>query len=413
MNTRSTIYYVDYEFPGVTTTFTWREVAIARSLGHDVRVISMRRPDVSRVPQEGRELEAVTDYVGRPSMGRCLPDVLAVAKSRPREFAACLSLLASPVRPARKCAAFLYHLMWACHVVVTRDLSDAGVIHAPFAAGQGSMAMFLARLSGTPLWITAHAYDLYCDRIALRRKLSESALFVTISQANAVWLGQRYGSSAERVRVVRLGVDPAEFRFAAPSTRADAARIVSVGSLNPKKGHATLLRACGRLRDAGVAFTCEIIGEGPERRELETLIATLDLDERVTLLGSLPNGAVRERVRGATVAALACEEGLRGDRDGIPVALMEAMAMGVPVISTRISGIPELIEDGVSGTLVSPRDVVAFADGLAVLLAEPACRERMAIQARRVIEERFDQSVNTRELYAAVQELLPGRRGVA
>jgi len=406
------ILYVDYEFPGVTTTFTWREVEILESLGASIVVMSTRPAREHLLPERARALVALTHYVQRPSPGQCWRGFIRMAARRPGRITRCLGLLLSPVRPVSKYPSYLFHLVWATHVASTTDLSEFDCIHAPFAAGQGSMALFLSTLLDKPLWITSHAYDIYSDQIALRRKLKAASLFVTISSANRDWLVAKFGDVAQKVRVSYLGIDPREIHYSEPDELGAVVRMVSVGSLNPKKGHDVLLRALSGLRNAGLEFHCSIIGEGPERPVLERLVAELGLGPYLTLMGSIPNDRTQQIVAGSDLFVLACKHGARGDMDGIPVALMEAMAMGVPVVSTRISGIPELVLDGVTGFLAEPEDPRTLENALRAALGDCEMRRAVSLRARAVIEATFDQRRNTTELYELVREAVQGE-GIA
>lgn len=405
------ILYVDYEFPGLTTTFTWREVEILRSSGVDVHVLSTRPAREELLPESARALVGVTTYVRRPGIAECVGGLIRVGVRKPRALMTCLRLLAAPVRPLSKYPSYVFHLAWAAVVASSLELDRYDCIHAPFAAGQGSMAMFLSTLLGRPLWITSHAYDLYADRIALRQKLERSALFVTISAANKQWLESEYGEAARGVRVSYLGVDPARIAYRDPVPRPSRARLISVGSLNPKKGHDVLLRALATLKQGGVDFECTIIGEGPQRDQLEKLARSLELDGCVNLVGSVSNDIVQQLVGEADVFVLACTYGIRGDRDGIPVALMEAMAMGVPVVSTRISGIPELVHDGETGFLADPGDQVTLACAIERAIGRGGDRVAVAAQARHLIETRFDQHVNTQALLVEIRSAIMRWRG--
>jgi len=174
--------------------------------------------------------------------------------------------------------------------------------------------------------------------------------------------------------------------------------LLSVGQLKEKKGFSYLIEACRFLKNRGYDFRCEIVGEGPKRAELEALITALDLDGTVVLQGALPHSEVVARYAQATLFALACVLAEDGDRDGIPNVVLEAMAMQVPVVSTRLSGIPEVVEDGLTGLLVQPGDAKTLADALARLLDAPDLRERLGRQGRKRVEERFNSRNNVGQL---------------
>lgn len=398
------VLYIDYEFPGVTTTFTWREVSELTALGVDVQVAATREPRIELLSPEALELRRLLIYAGKTSIAQGLSSLAGLFVRNPSRVCRAVLALCSPVRPLKKYPSFVYHLLWAAYLVRKIDVEQYDIIHAPFAAGQGSMAWFVSILVGRPLWTTSHAYDLYSDRIALKQKLKASSLFVTISEANALWLRERFGALGEKVRVVRLGVDPSEFAYCPPGPVKAVARIVSIGSLNPKKGHDTLLHAVSKIRAAGVNLTCDIVGEGSERPYLESLHEELHLGDSVRLLGSMSNDLAQEQVRGADAFVLACRIGPRGDRDGIPVALMEAMAMGVPVISTQVSGIPELVVDGVTGLLCPPDDVDSLAKAITSLLADHHHSLDLSRRAREHMESEFDLHTNAARLAQLVCE---------
>jgi len=168
------------------------------------------------------------------------------------------------------------------------------------------------------------------------------------------------------------------------------------------RGFGHLLEACRILAERGIAFECQIVGDGPLRDVLAARILRLDLGSRVSLLGALPHETVLDRYREATVFALPCVTGPDGDRDGIPNVILEAMAMGLPVVSTRHSGIPEAVEDGASGLLVPPGDEEALAQALVRLIDDPPLRERLGRRGRERVRELFDVDANAMMLLAEV-----------
>jgi glycosyltransferase involved in cell wall biosynthesis len=190
------------------------------------------------------------------------------------------------------------------------------------------------------------------------------------------------------MRIVHCGIDPAVFAFR-PEGR-DPRRILAVGRLDAIKGFRHLVDACALLRDRGVDFTCDIVGSGPLGGELAARVAQLALEGHVRLGGARKQEEVRAMLAAAGVFALPSVVTPRGDRDGIPVALMEAMACGLPVVSTRVSGIPELVRDGVTGLLADPGDPVQLADCLQRLIERPTHGAQLASRARAAVERDFD-----------------------
>ena len=277
------------------------------------------------------------------------------------------------------------------------------VIHAHWATYPSTAALLLSRSLGIPFSFTAHAHDIYLENHLVDAKLRAAAFAVTISEFNRQLLEARFGAqNATKVRVVHCGIPLERFPFQ-PEDR-EPGLILAVGRLDPIKGFRVLIDACELLRTAGVRFTCDIVGDGPQRKELAARVERSGLGEHVRLRGALAGQEVRRLLYRASVFALPSMVTPEGNMDGIPVALMEAMASGVPVVSTTVSGIPELVRDGQTGHLVAPGDSDAVSRSLGLLLEGAALPMRLATAARRVIEERFDVSTETGKLHVLLRQ---------
>lgn len=290
---------------------------------------------------------------------------------------------------------------------------DVAHLHSHRCDRVATVTWLAARMSGRSYSFTAHASDIHRadanPRDLLERKMGHAAFVATCTHANARTLRARHPRPGE-VRTVFHGLDTDWFAPAVvdpSSARLARPLILSVGRLVARKGFDQLLEACARLRDDGVDFQCVIVGEGgsgaePLRRQIEQR----KLRERVCLLGAVTREELRGLYAHAHVFALPCQVTETGDRDGFPDALAEAMAMGVPVVSTDVSAIPEVIEDGVHGLLVAPRDPAALATALDRLLADTALRSRCAAAARERACERFDSRRTSAELHGLFVEQL-------
>jgi glycosyltransferase involved in cell wall biosynthesis len=205
------------------------------------------------------------------------------------------------------------------------------------------------------------------------------------------------------VHLVHHGVDLKDrTRSARQST--ENPRVLAVGRLVEKKGHETLLLAAEKLRDRGLEFTLRLVGEGPEWPRLQRLVHELRLGERVVFLGPLSESEVRAEYESADVFALPCRKLPNGDQDGLPNVILEAMAHGVPVASTRLDGIAEAIVDGESGLLADQDDPAAFADHLRRLIEDVDFRERIGEAGRKRVAERFERSANLPKVVEALVE---------
>jgi colanic acid/amylovoran biosynthesis glycosyltransferase len=401
------VLYISYEFPTLTETFVYREVEQLVRMGCCVRVVSLRRPDDAIALRDVVErLADTTDYVGYVAPVTGLGHLAALFIARPAAVLRAISLLLSPVSPVRKWPAFAYHLLQASYLVRTYRVEEFDLLHAHFAAGPASMALFMSTLSGVPFSITSHAYDLFADQIALRSKLRRAALFLTISEFNRSWLRRRFGDDARAVEVVRCGVDVAQLAVERGRLARVADRVVAVGSLNRKKGHDILVRACGIMKKAGYQIDCRIIGAGSERDLLESLIRELGLGSCVSLMGAMSQDDTHREIAQAAVSVLACRQSPTGDMDGIPVALIESLALGTPVVSTTLSGIGELISNENSGLLVPPESPTDLAHALARILSDDGLRSRVVEAGIRTVEESFDVRSNSARLLTLMEAAL-------
>jgi glycosyltransferase involved in cell wall biosynthesis len=274
-------------------------------------------------------------------------------------------------------------------------------VHAHFVDRAATVALVMARLLDTTYSVTAHANDIYLRPVLLPEKFSGATFAATCTEYNRRHLVDVLGADVGgKVARIYHGLDLAGYDA---RSEPDGSRpmIVTVGQLKEKKGLRHLIDACRILADRGVELECEIVGDGPLRDELAAQIASLGLGDVVRLTGALPHPQVVERYRRASVFVLPCVVAADGDRDGIPNAILEAMAMAIPVVSTPISGIPEVVRDGETGVLVPPAEPVALADALERLLASPAVRTDLGTRAREFVTAEFDITRNVRRLVAA------------
>jgi glycosyltransferase involved in cell wall biosynthesis len=275
------------------------------------------------------------------------------------------------------------------------QLRDDGVqhLHCHFISTPADIAELAARLLALPFSISAHAKDIYLsDPLDLKRKLEAARFTVTCTEINR----QTLAAIAPQAGVHRMyhGVDHALFHPARRRLAGEVPLIVSVGRLREKKGLDTLIDACATLRARGESFACEIVGYGEEQARLEAQIARLDLSAQVRLVGKLAREQVIERYARAAVYVQPARIAADGDRDGIPNVLLEAMAMGVPVVASRVSGIPELVGHCRNGLLVEPDDPQGLADAVKRLLLHPRMGAELGQSARATVTKCFDNDRN-------------------
>ena len=392
--------YIIGTYPSLTTTFIDREVAALRERGVDPVIVSIRRPR-GRLSSEQERLRASITYLLPVSLWVFIGSHLQFAVlSVRRYFGTVLYLLTRPHPDARSRLKTLFHFLEGVAVARILENHYCGHVHAHFVDRAATVALVAARLLGISYSVTAHANDIYVKPLLLKEKLMAATFAATCTAYNKNHLDALIGSSANgKVVCIYHGLDLGGLEPRASATNARPI-LLAVGQLKEKKGFAYLLRACGTLRAHGYDFECQIVGEGPLRPALETQVRELRLQETVTFCGALPHDEVVEKYARATLFVLPCVVAEDGDRDGIPNVILEAMAMRLPVVSTRHSGIPEVIEDHVNGLLVPPADDQALADALCELLEDSGRRRAIGERARYTVLERFDARRNVETLLA-------------
>jgi glycosyltransferase involved in cell wall biosynthesis len=390
------IGYVLKVYPRFSETFVVNEILAHEAAGATVEIFALRPPTEGRFHEQLARVRAPVTYL--PHHGLRAADLWGQVRA-----AAADPAFWERFAPARfETVDDVAQALALADLVRQRGIAH---LHAHFATSATTVARLAARLAGVSYSFTAHAKDLYHDSVCpddLRRKLADAAAVVTVSDYNVDYLRAQFGADAARVRRVYNGLDLERFPYQAPLGRPP--RVVAVGRLVAKKGFNVLVQACAILRDQGRQIECLIVGAGECRAALEAQIAGLGLGATVRLVGPRPQGEVIELVRGGAVFAAPCVVGDDGNRDGMPTVLLEAMALGTPCVATAVTGIPELVADGVTGLLVPQRDPAALAAALARLLDDRSLGLALAEAARRQIAATFEIVQNSAALRALFAE---------
>jgi biofilm PGA synthesis N-glycosyltransferase PgaC len=281
-------------------------------------------------------------------------------------------------------------------------------IHCHFAHAPTTVGMYAAKQLGVTFSFTGHANDLFQRRALLRRKLERAAFVACISNWHRELFRDLVPADNDIYPIVRCGVDLKSWNGAVHQQNGDAkqVRILTVCRLVEKKGVDALIRAMKTSNH----WQLTIAGDGPELQALQQLAESLELQDRVEFLGAVGNEQILELMKTADIFALPCRTDSHGDRDGIPVALMEAMASRVPVVSGDMPAIRELIEPGVSGLLVNPDDGNAVSLAITKLAEDVELRQKFVTAARAVVEREFDLQLNVARLEKMFEECVkPGR----
>lgn len=274
-------------------------------------------------------------------------------------------------------------------------------LHAHFGTQAATVARLAAAFAQINYSFTAHAKDIYheyTEPVHLDRKIDDAAFTVTVSDYNLAWLREHFGARGHNSYRIYNGLDLGNFPYQAPNEV--STHIASVGRLVEKKGFPLLIDAMAILRDRGVDCRCTLVGDGPLRKKLAAQIEALQLQDRVEMVGVKTQPQVIRLLQDAALMAAPCVISKDGDRDGLPTILIEAMALGVPCVSTRVVGIPELVRDQQTGLCVEPDSPAALADAMEYLLKHPKERVRLAENARQLVEQEYDVHQNTRRLKA-------------
>jgi glycosyltransferase involved in cell wall biosynthesis len=272
-------------------------------------------------------------------------------------------------------------------------------LHAHFANHPAAAALIIHRLTGIPYSFTAHGSDLHVDRTMLAKKILNSAFTITVSNFNKNVMIEECGERVrEKIRVVHCGADVSQFKPNFKKASSRPFQILCVASFEEVKGHRYLVEACKILKDRGVDFQCHFVGYGPLRNRVIEQVEKMGLKDEIIIHPPRPRQEIVKMLADADVKVLPSVPTKQGKREGIPVVLMEAMASGLPVVSSWLSGIPELVEDGVAGILAAPRDVNGLAEALFRLSRDPELRRRMGEAGRAKVLREFNLEKNAEEL---------------
>jgi glycosyltransferase involved in cell wall biosynthesis len=392
---RRTVLYLVTRFPAVTETFVVNEW-LALSQRFDMRLAALRHSGETAVHAESARVLPSVRFPGTLAPATLVANLGWLAR-RPRRY---LSTLAAVLRGALRYSvaeAAAEAVVFVKAAPLAREATRAGVdhVHAHFASHPATAAWVVHRLTGTPFSFTAHANDLFVAPVLLERKAADARFVAAVSEYNRRYLLDRCPGA--KVELVHCGVDVERLSPYELDGRA-ADKVLCVASLQPKKGHADLVDAVALLAERRPGVSLELVGEGPERERIESRARERGVAARVRLLGARPAEEVRDRLARARAFALPSVRLPSGRMEGIPVALMEAMAAGVPVVATRLSGTPELVQDGVTGLLVEPHAPEALAAALERLLSDADLAAELSRNARALVERSFSLTTEARRL---------------
>ena len=417
-------------FPVLSETFIYSEIKGLKNLGIKISIFSLFRTDNDKIRNDAKDLLSLTTYLSDDfHIGTLLSAHLFFLLRRPRHYFKTFffALEHRNTRSILRTVILLWRMRGKSRLSVPKHDRQNILLHfflvAPFAKrihkgryllihahlvnAATSFAMLGSMLTKASYCVTTHATDLFVQPEMLRQKFKTASFIITCTKYNKEYIRERYPVvNLDNVYVIYHGLNVDLFRADLSKRERKGPALLSIGRLVEKKGFHNLLHACRIINDRNIPFTLTIVGEGPERAQLELYVRVSQLTDRVIFAGAVPPDQIRSFYEKANLFVLPCIIASSGDRDGIPNVIAEAMAMELPVVSTSISGIPEVVASGKTGLLVEPNDVDALVDAILDLVQNPEKAVQMGRSGRERIIQIFDAKVKIKELYDLLIEKL-------
>ena len=396
-------------FPTVTETFILREVDEIERQGRPVILVPVIREHPPIVHDEARKWMDRALFTPLRSPHVIATIALTAARNPGGVLRAAWGLLAACGADHRALRRSLPLIPKALHIAAVLERRGVDHVHAHFAHYPATLARLVSQFAPVTYSFTAHAHDIFVPwiRVHLEQNLRGARFVRVISRFNRDYLEALYPDAVRgKIRVIHMGIDPSRYH-ASPVASGEPPRLLVIASLKPYKGIPVLVEACARLRERGLRFTCDHIGDGPMREEVEALIRTRNLSHLFTLHGPLPQQEVARRIAHASLLVMPSVIAEDGTMEGIPVALMEALAAGLPVVASSLSGIPELVEDGKTGLLVPPGDPEALAEAVLSLVRDPELARGLGERGRARVRDEFDKRGCVSQLDQEIARFVP------
>lgn len=380
------IAYILKVYPRFSETFIVSEILAREAAGDRIEIFSLRPPNDPRFHPELARVRASVTYIERsPKTSEVWDFFRAAAEAGLTDAVARNFAELAAARPD--------DAVQAINLAVALQHRNIRHMHVHFATGSTSVARLASAMTGIPFSFTAHAVDIFhesVDNDDLRIKLEQAHHAVTISRFNLRYLRRTFPTSTSRLHLVRNGLELERFPYRDPRPLGTTVRVAAVGRLVEKKGFQHLLPAAATLVEQGFKLDLRIAGTGLLAEELGASIEQLGVGGHVRLLGPQTQDQIHELLDSADIFIAPCIVGADGNADGMPTVLLEAMATGVPCVSTAVTGIPEVVKNGSTGVLVRPGNPAALARAIKALGSPGADRVALARNARTLIEADFD-----------------------
>lgn len=408
------IAYLAPEIPALSATFVYKEINKLKDLGLEIVPFSVHIPSsIANEPELNELKKQVIHLYERSKRVVIVAHIYLLFRHPLRYFTNVGHLLSDMAKVgflSRNASGLVFRFFYAGSLAKDLIQKNCQHLHVHFAHVPTDIAMYAASLSGITFSVTAHANDLFERGWLLKEKVARSQFFATISEFNKLYL-QNLGIDTDKIRIVRCGVDEEQFEPRQGFNSKAKIKIGVVGRLIEKKGIDTLINAIKTLKDNGYDIALHIAGSGPLKDHLTQQMSDCMLDsDDIIFVGAIDNTLVAKFITSLDIFVLPCKMDRKGDMDGIPVVLMEAMLSGVPVISSRLSGIPELIIDKKTGLLITPDDSQSLVDAISLMLINENLRKTMVEQAIIKVKQEFSLLSNTTYLYEMFSEVITNNK---
>lgn len=407
------IAYLAPEIPALSATFVYNEILELGKKGIKVKPFSVHRPSHIASEPSLADLKKDVFHLYETSKGQVLLDSLTMLVTHPVGYFKAIGKLLSDIWHqgviSRSALGLAYRFFYAA--TLAKQLKQANIqhLHVHFAHIPTDIAMYAAPMAGIGFSVQAHANDLFERGWLLRQKVSRAVFFATISEFNQRFL-ENLQADSSKIKIVRCGVDRNWQPPAKTTNKNEIFTIGTVGRLVEKKGIDTLIKAVARLVKEGREIYLKIAGNGPLEADLKHQMASLGLaDSTIEFVGALPHDQVAEFISGLDVFVLPCKKDSNGDMDGIPMVLMEAMLCEIPVISTELSGIPELVMNNISGLTVKPENDIELSSAISKLMDSPELKLHLVSGGKQRVEDEFLLNNNVAKLLDLIQSSISTR----
>ena len=390
------IGYVLKRYPRYSETFIVNEILAHEAAGLEIQIFSLMYPTDGHFQDVLGEVQSPVKYLPQDYMEA---SIWWYYLNKANEVLPDLFQMLEVFRNER-----FRHVYQAIELATIVRTTGIEHLHAHFATSATNVARMASYLSNIPYTFTAHAKDIYHQDIDfkdLQSKIHDASSVITVSNYNIEHLTRMFGSDKDKIKRVYNGLDLRKLEYRIPKNRKP--HIITIGRLVEKKGLNILVDACDILDKRGVDFHCSIIGKGELEFELIEQIKEKNLQDKVELTGALPRTQIIQKFYEASIFAAPAIVANDGNRDGLPTSILEAMALGVPCISTDVTGIPEVLKNNKTGILVPQNNSVKLANAIEKLLNDSKLSISLSENARKLIESNFDISKNSakiREIFA-------------